>query len=725
MNDHQAIAETVDNHGNLPISKLNLSHLPTVFVLPTHLSINEQREAEDALISAGAPLTYDISEANLVLGNITRARRARSELQWRGVRVEDTVAAKEQEDPVSSLGSRPANKRRRLEGGQKGETRGALNVDVNYSSTASETEDEANPDTKSMSQLSFSQVSTSSTIGSSDSPKGKGSRSSHINKQSFAGKIKVVKLEWLHDSFNARRTIPLELYTIFEARLSSPMVPVSEKVSASKGVVQSSWNSLTTQTPVNKVNPFRSIAERAHADPKPKAYKYKKHERINDIAAQDIAGKSFSSSTPSSGQKRSTQPITRPIHLLHQTTSENDEATSSPLPPMPEWVLQDKVYACERATPPDPPNKDFICQLKKIKLARLLTLDEIGVRAYSTSIASLAAYPHPIQSTREILALPGCDEKMAHLFHEWQSTGQLRAVVDLEADPALSVLREFYEIWGVGAKTAREFYYDKGWRDIDDIVEHGWNSLSRVQQIGLKYYDEFLLKIPRSEVEAITATITHHAKLVTDSNVETIIVGGYRRGKAESGDVDVILSHRKAAMTHNLVDRVVKSLEKESWITHTLTLNLTNTKRDQEPLPISTATQAGHGFDTLDKALVVWQDPNWPTKDADIAANPKAKNPNPHRRVDIIISPWRTVGCAISGWTSGTTFQRDLRRYAKYVKGWKFDSSGVRERGSGRWVDLERWTDHTMRCQSWQEAERRVFEGLGLVYREPWDRCTG
>jgi DNA polymerase IV len=50
-------------------------------------------------------------------------------------------------------------------------------------------------------------------------------------------------------------------------------------------------------------------------------------------------------------------------------------------------------------------------------------------------------------------------------------------------------------------------------------------------------------------------------------------------------------------------------------------------------------TVAGSGFDTLDKALVVWQDAQWPTRDDDIAADPKAKNPNVHRRVDILVQP--------------------------------------------------------------------------------------
>jgi DNA polymerase IV len=393
---------------------------------------------------------------------------------------------------------------------------------------------------------------------------------------------------------------------------------------------------------------------------------------------------------------------------------------------MPDWVKEGKIYSCERVTPAETPNDEFIAQLKKIKLARVLTGDEIGVRAYSTSIASLAAYPYPLASAREILALPGCDQKIAQLFHEWHTSGgHIEAIAEIDADPILKVLHLFYEIWGVGASTAREFYYERHWRDLDDIIEHGWKSLTRVQQIGVKYYDEFQLKMSRSQVEAIAATIQSHARRLTDDRLESIIVGGYRRGKLENADADVILTHPSVPMTKNLISSVVAALEASGWITHTLTLALTNSNRDQQPLPLRTTSTPGHGFDTLDKALLVWQDPSWPSRAADLAADPAAKNPNPHRRVDIIISPWRTIGCAVEGWTSGTTFQRDLRRYAKKIKGWKFDSSGVRDRESGRWIDLEGWSDPATRCTDWRVAEKRVFEGFGLTYREPWERCTG
>ncbi|KAE8146303.1 hypothetical protein BDV25DRAFT_143832 [Aspergillus avenaceus] len=403
----------------------------------------------------------------------------------------------------------------------------------------------------------------------------------------------------------------------------------------------------------------------------------------------------------------------RPPKLYKQSTSENEDTP----PPAPDWVTNHVSYACMRSAPLHPPNERFIDQLVKIRKVRELTLDEIGVRAYSTSIAAIAAYPCEFRRASEVLALPGCDMKIANLFAEFQQSGDgsLVAASALDTDPVLRVLHHFYRIWGVGAKTARDFYYARQWRDLDDIVEHGWNSLSRVQQIGVKYYDELLEGIPRAEVEEIARVVHRHASAVRPG-VECIVVGGYRRGKEASGDADLVLSHRDESATHNLVVDVVSSLETEGWITHTLALHLTTSTRDQQTLPLRHDT--GNHFDTLDKALVVWQDPSF-NDTSPSTPEKKKRNPNPHRRVDIIISPWRTVGCAVLGWSGDTTFERDLRRHAKKSRGWKFDSSGVRERTSGgQVIDLERGGE------TWQEREKLVMEGLGIGWRPPGERCT-
>lgn len=705
-----------------------MSCLPLILVLPTNLSEHELHEAEDILVEHGAWLTYDIKEANIVLGNIFKERRARFELKRGKVRTEELNKAEEHVDPthldVIPLDN-PAAKRRRLNNGQQSPgTNGDGACTTIDETTASSTEDEDEPTMKLMSQLSTANKSNFTTDDSAHLADGDESTLPPFRRVDFESKVKVVRLEWLHRSLGADELQPFEPYTIYEARLLPPEDGINSQESARVQRADSPAVKANEQPKLSK-EAFKGIMKRAKADAEanmtPLIARARNRDRVREAASQDFAGRSFASSAQTTNQV-SRGSVTRSSQLLHQTTSEHNEDFISSPRVIPDWVKENKSYSCERATPLHSPNLEFIEQLKKIRTARLITGDEIGVRAYSTSIASLAAYPYRFQSSQEILSLPGCDQKIANIFHEWQrSNGQIQAVVDIDGDPALQVLRLFYEIWGVGASTAREFYYDRKWRDLNDIVEQGWQSLTRVQQIGVKYYDEFQLKIPRAEVEFIAATIAAHARRLTDFSLEAIIVGGHRRGKPESGDVDVILTHRTESVTLNLVKEVVESLEASGYITHVLTMALTNSNRNQQTLPLrSLHGPAGHGFDSLDKALVVWQDPARPT-----TSDPENRNPHPHRRVDIIVSPWRTIGCAVAGWTADTTFQRDVRRFAKRVKGWKFDSSGVRDRGSGEWIDLEGYADEKTRCAGWEEAEKRVFEGLGLEWREPEERNTG
>lgn len=400
--------------------------------------------------------------------------------------------------------------------------------------------------------------------------------------------------------------------------------------------------------------------------------------------------------------------------LLQQTTSEHDAITE--IPQLPVYLTT--TYSCQRPTPARTPNDCFIGLLKSIRMYRKLGDDETGERAYSTAIASIAAYPYQITTAHELNRLPGCGNKIVGLYQEWEATGTLADIEAAKTKPGMAATELFYQIWGVGGVLARKFQR-QGWNDLDDVVEHGWSDLSRVQQIGVKYYDDFLIPIPRAEVEQIGNTIQRHAQNI-DPDFQMTIVGGYRRGKEQSGDVDVVVSHRDESATLNFVNMLLVGLEKSGYITHTLLMSLHNSQRGQRPVSWKGNAGGGTGFDTLDKAMVVWKDPE---SDESRMAN-EAVPRTPHRRVDIIVSPWKTVGCAVLGWSGDTTFQRDLRRYCKNVKGLKFDSSGVRSRTDGAWVDLEDGGELGPALDM-VTAEKRVFEGLGLVWRSPEERCTG
>ncbi|QVM07614.1 hypothetical protein D8B26_002312 [Coccidioides posadasii str. Silveira] len=712
---------------------IDLKPCPSIFVLPTHLTLEELHGVEETLTACGALVTYDIREAGLVLGKLSQKKRAALELRARGLWTEEI--SHPAETPCT-----PPVKRRRLNSpaGTVSPVKEPQTIDLD-SVSEFEGSDRLDSPKKSHKKVLKPPATPAALAPASIDPP---LSPPHDND------IRVLRLEWLRESLAARHSLPMKPYTVYYAS-KQPRPDTTSYTTSPLGLgLECDTVHSTPQTPSRKRDgDSLGILERARADaatvPRPLLVPSVKSQRAR-----------------LNHGSRPSQKL-RP-KLYRKSTSEHEGAT--PLPPAPDWVRDNVLYACLRSAPLHPPNEGFINQLLKIKRIRELTLDEIGVRAYSTSIAAIAAYPYPLQTPEEVLTIPGCETRIANWFAEWKQSpdGILEAANQLDTDPVYSTLNMFYNIWGVGAKSARDFYYHRNWRDLDDVVEHGWDSLSRVQQIGVKYYDEFMEGITRAEVESISHVVLEHARRARpDSDydgkgIECIIVGGYRRGKERSGDVDIILSHRDEGVTHNLVYDVVSSLEEDGWITHTLALHLTNTQRDQQPLPYRGETARGkHHFDTLDKALVVWQDPHFDSSAAsesiseehETIAQPSSdeqddkidlsdkstsetpsqepaitrkRNPNLHRRVDIIISPWRSVGCAVLGWSGDTTFERDLRRYAKKAYNWKFDSSGIRARegSGGRVIDLE------SKGETWEERERLVMEGLGVGWRPPEERCT-
>lgn len=58
----------------------------------------------------------------------------------------------------------------------------------------------------------------------------------------------------------------------------------------------------------------------------------------------------------------------------------------------------------------------------------------------------------------EVARLPGCGAKIAELWHEWKETGRLPEADEAQSDTKFAVIQTFYDIWGVGDATARDFY---------------------------------------------------------------------------------------------------------------------------------------------------------------------------------------------------------------------------------------------------------------------------
>ncbi|KAE9367852.1 Nucleotidyltransferase [Stipitochalara longipes BDJ] len=634
---------------------------PPIYLLKFHL---ERDPVELHRLENDLHVVWDIKEAKLVLGVVKSKSRAALELRKLGLDTEEVVKGRRLGDDGEppKAGTAHLNKRRKID---------SISVDGKEvialdSETESEPNTESDSDQRQRTASRRNSPATSGRLGQSFAP------SPVSTSQSGGETIQVLSLAWYTDSVSAGKLLPIGDYLVYEGRPKSTRLP-------------------TRSNPT--VLPASVEHRRRVKTPSP--------------------NQRYSRTTLRSFGKPSGHGSSQPARLIHETTSE-DEAHSE-LPPVPEYLHTQ--YSCQRPTPLHCPNESFLSELRIIKQARILSGDVIGRRAYSAAVAAIASYPYSLTSAYELARLPGCKEKMAKHWQEWKELGHVKEADEVRSDPDFQVLNLFYNIHGAAEASAHEFL-NNGWRSLDDIVEQGWHSISRDQQIGVKYYDEFLQRIPRDEVERISNVVLDHANHIRDG-FQMVICGGYRRGKPDSGDVDVVLSHPNENATHRFLVELLESLEDHGYITHRLNVSMKNSDRGQKPLAWKgNNPRKKSGFDTLDHSFLVWQDPNWSSKDEDLKRDPEARNPNVHRRVDIIISPWKTAGCAVLGWSGGTMFQRDLRNYTRHQLGLKFDSSGVRRVATGEWMDLEKGDGDML------AKEKRVFSGLELEWRDPTERCT-
>lgn len=278
--------------------------LPPVYLLPTNLRPEELHSLEEHIPS----LTWDVHEAELVLGKISRRERAQFELRRLKIPTEELLF------PYTSHGhdeGEPSPKRRRI----------------------------TSDDQKALS------AGDDATILS----KGVTEHSSNT--------IKVLKLSWLTDSLEKGAALPIRDYLLYEGR----KLPPAEQPEVHKSQGASAPGDTTQRVPVKPMAP-----------------------------PADEPGVSLAGRRGDHGHSRgATHP---PAALVHQTTSDHDVQ----LPLIPGFLQT--TYSCQRPTPVNPPNAGFVEALKEVRTLRLLEGDQVGVRAYSSSIASVAAYPFALQT---------------------------------------------------------------------------------------------------------------------------------------------------------------------------------------------------------------------------------------------------------------------------------------------------------------------------------------
>eukprot|EP01126_Amoeba_proteus_P038426 TRINITY_DN4003_c0_g1_i18.p1 TRINITY_DN4003_c0_g1~~TRINITY_DN4003_c0_g1_i18.p1 ORF type:complete len:276 (+),score=60.55 TRINITY_DN4003_c0_g1_i18:116-829(+) len=189
-------------------------------------------------------------------------------------------------------------------------------------------------------------------------------------------------------------------------------------------------------------------------------------------------------------------------------------------------------------------------------------------KAYETAIASLSAYPTRVSSASEAQKLNGIGVKIGKKIEEILSTGRLNKLDKLLDDPKIRAVNLLCRVSGVGPIAALK-WVEQGVMTLEDLARQ---KLTHHQQIGLKYFEDFEKRIPRSEMVLHNQKILEIVKSI-DPNINLKLCGSFRRGQDSSGDIDILCSHpefcdqnKEKKQSFGIITKMVDGLTESGYI---------------------------------------------------------------------------------------------------------------------------------------------------------------
>ena len=321
--------------------------------------------------------------------------------------------------------------------------------------------------------------------------------------------------------------------------------------------------------------------------------------------------------------------------------------------------------------------------------------DVFKVAAYNKAINELKKYmalpdSKEITSAQELksLKLPKIGEKILKKFDEFLTTGTLEEVEKEKNNP----INIFANIYGIGPVKAKELVDSKNILTLEDLKlrqnelqENKLPLLNSKQQIGLKYYNDLLKRIPREEIEEFKLLLeTNFKETLTENNEaqenhKFEIVGSYRRAKQESGDIDLIFT----SYNNNKIvfENFIKKLQAKKILLEILSKGATKSLTIGK-LPKPTATS---------------------------------------RRIDFLYAPPEDYPFAILYFTGSKEFNTAMRQHALNV------DLTLSEHGFYKLLKKSTQTKETKVKQEKLvnvlfKTEKDIFDFLHMEYKEPQDR---
>lgn len=195
-------------------------------------------------------------------------------------------------------------------------------------------------------------------------------------------------------------------------------------------------------------------------------------------------------------------------------------------------------------------NEKFIVLLDNLASIMLKQGEPFRARAYQKAQETIMTYPNDILNIDQLKGLPAIGPTITEKLNEYVTTGTLR-VLEREKNNPINL---FGDIYGIGPKKAQELVTNKI-TTLEQLRERKDEVLNDIQKVGLTYYDDILQRIPRAEIDVYNKLFSQvFQKVAASIDARYEIVGSYRRGANNSGDIDVIITSSDSKVFKDFVD---------------------------------------------------------------------------------------------------------------------------------------------------------------------------
>jgi DNA polymerase beta len=238
----------------------------------------------------------------------------------------------------------------------------------------------------------------------------------------------------------------------------------------------------------------------------------------------------------------------------------------------------------------EPIVKEFLKLLDQIKIqidiapstSEYIT-NSFRLKQIMNALSIIKKYPEEIKSGADLKGIKGIGKGTMTRIDEILKTGKLSEIkIGPEEEKYSKYIEELQQIHGIGHRTAYDFVVKFGIKSIEQLKKaynDGTIELTDQAIMGLKYHGVALGNIPRAEITEIDKYLQAKAKSI-DSGLIVTICGSYRRLKATSNDIDVLIAHPKVktklqikqqSEEQNYLYRLIKELKEDKFIIDDLT----------------------------------------------------------------------------------------------------------------------------------------------------------